>query len=53
VAQELHDLLARWLINHIKRDDADYVSAVKANIVSIIKEKDEQKDVGWFKRFFK
>ncbi len=29
VADELHDMLARWLINHIKLDDADYVGAVK------------------------
>lgn len=53
VAGELHALLARWLVNHIKRDDADYVGAVKANMVTLIAEKEQKKDVGWFKRFFK
>jgi hemerythrin len=53
VAEELYALLARWLINHIKRDDADYVAAVKSIMVGIIAEKEEKKDDGWFKRFFK
>lgn len=53
VTAEIHKMLSNWLINHIKRDDADYVSAVKANMVGIIAEKEKKKDVGWFKRFFK
>ena len=54
VAEELHATLARWLVNHIKRDDADYVAAVKANMVDIIKEKEEKQETkGWFSRFFK
>lgn len=53
VGEELHGLLTRWLVNHIKRDDADYVSAVKANMVGVIKEKEEKKEVSWFRRFFK
>ncbi len=32
VSEELHHLLVTWLINHIKRDDADYVKSVKANM---------------------
>ena len=54
VGEELHGLLTRWLVNHIKRDDADYVSAVKNNMISLIKEKEEKKQTkGWFARFFK
>ena len=53
VAEELHGMLARWLVNHIKRDDADYVSAVKGNMVNVIKEKEAKKETkGWFARFF-
>jgi hemerythrin len=53
VADELHAMLARWLVNHIKRDDADYVGAVKANMIGVIKEKEEKKETGgWFRRFF-
>jgi hemerythrin len=32
VSEELHKMLFTWLYNHIKRDDADYVEIVKANI---------------------
>ena len=53
IGEELHQLLSRWLINHIKRDDADYVSAVKASMVTLIKEKEEKQETGWFRRFFK
>lgn len=54
VADELHGMLSRWLINHIKRDDADYVSAVKATMVDVIKAKEVKAETrGWFSRFFK
>jgi hemerythrin len=57
VADELHSMLARWLVNHIKRDDADYVSAVKGGMIEVIKEKEtapeNKKEGGWFRRFFK
>ena len=54
VADELHGMLSRWLVNHIKRDDADYVAAVKSNMVDIIKEKEVKEEAkGWFSRFFK
>lgn len=53
ISEELHAMLARWLVNHIKRDDADYVGAVKANMQGVIKEKEEkQETAGWFRRFF-
>ncbi len=51
VAEELHTMLARWLINHIKKDDADYVAAVKDSMVGIVQKK--KKEGGWLKRFFK
>lgn len=54
IGEELYGMLSRWLINHIKRDDADYVAAVKANMVNIIKEKEtKQETKGWFARFFR
>lgn len=53
VTAEIHTMLSNWLINHIKRDDADYVSAVKANMIGIIAEKEKKHEVGWFRRFFR
>ncbi len=53
VAENLHQTLTSWLINHIRRDDADYVGAVKANMVGIVNERKKNNDVGWFTRFFK
>lgn len=54
VADELHGMLSRWLVNHIKRDDADYVAAVKTNMIDIVKEKEvKQETKGWFSRFFR
>ncbi len=32
VSKALNSLLVTWLFNHIKRDDADYVASVKANL---------------------
>jgi hemerythrin len=53
VAEELHKTLSAWLVNHIKRDDADYVGAVKANMIGIVEEKPKEKpDFGWFRRLF-
>ena len=49
---ELHEDLSKWLINHIQRDDADYVGAVKENMMGIIKENEKKKGKGWFARFF-
>lgn len=53
VGSELNTLLANWLVNHIKRDDADYVGAVKANMIGFIEEKQETEGRSWFKRFFR
>jgi hemerythrin len=54
ISEELHDLLARWLFNHIRNDDAAYVKAVKSNIDSITANKGKN---SWlaksFKKFFK
>lgn len=52
VAEELHNMLVNWLIDHIKRDDMAYVSAVKGNMLKVIAEKDKG-GAGWIKRFFK
>jgi hemerythrin len=52
VALELHRMLANWLVNHIKHDDADYVAAVKGNIDTIIQENNVKSGRGWIKRFF-
>jgi hemerythrin len=52
ISEELHAMLARWLVNHIKRDDADYVSAVKAHTKPEEKPTEEKKQIGWFRRLF-
>ncbi|MDX8273037.1 hypothetical protein SLK22_17700, partial [Acinetobacter pittii] len=38
--------------NHIQHDDADYVGAVKENMMGIIREKEKKKGKNWFARFF-
>ena len=49
IAAEIEKLLSSWLVNHIKRDDADYVSSVKAHLAG-------KKEGGWLgkalKKFF-
>lgn len=53
VTAEIHTMLSNWLINHIKRDDADYVSAVKANLAKMAPSKSESRaNQGWFRRLF-
>jgi hemerythrin len=52
IAAELHAMLARWLINHIKQDDADYVSTVKANMAPTMVVSEEKKKTGWFRKLF-
>ena len=52
IEHELHEVLSKWLINHIQHDDADYVGAVKQNMIGIIKEKEQKKGKNWFARFF-
>lgn len=52
IADELYDVLSRWLFNHIRNDDCAFAPAVKARM----KELDKQ-NAGWLgqllKRFFK
>lgn len=47
VADELHGLLVRWLIQHIQNDDAAYVGAVKQQMQALVEEKHES---GWLSR---
>jgi len=53
VSDGLHQMLTSWLINHIKRDDADYVGAVRVSMEQIVNDRKKNNDDGWFKRFFK
>jgi hemerythrin len=54
ITEEFFDVLKRWLINHIQRDDAAYVSPVKAHFDSITKQEhgvDDAKSQGsWLSR---
>ena len=52
IAAELHNMLSRWLVNHIKHDDADYVSVVKANMKLDIEPTEEKKQTSWFRKLF-
>ena len=52
IEEELHQILTKWLINHIQHDDEDYVGAVKENMQNIIREKEKKKGKNWFSRFF-
>ncbi len=52
IANELHTLLSSWLIKHIRRDDADYVAAVKASMMNIVAERQQREGGGWLRRFF-
>ena len=52
IEAELHEVLSKWLINHIQQDDADYLGAVKENMMGIIKEKEQKRGKNWFARFF-
>lgn len=50
ISEELNNLLVTWLFNHIKRDDADYTAAVKANLRQ---GELESKKKGFFSRLFR
>ena len=43
IESELNDVQEKWLINHIQHDDADYVGAVKENMMGIIRENEKKK----------
>jgi hemerythrin len=47
IAEQLHGMLKTWLVHHIMRDDSAYVSAVKANIKSLVEDKTA---TGWLHR---
>jgi len=50
VAEELKGLLGRWLFNHIRNDDANYVEAVKATMHELTR---DQGHGGWLSRSMK
>ena len=50
IAVEMHQLLGRWLINHIQKDDRHYVDSVKAKMVGVVA--DQTKRKGLLARFF-
>lgn len=45
VATELHDMLATWLVHHIKRDDMAYVAEVKGSM-----NLEDKSEAGWLSR---
>lgn len=48
ISDQLLALLRTWLINHIRRDDADYVQVVKENVLQV-EVKPEKK---WWSKLF-
>lgn len=49
ILEELLSLLTRWLLNHIKHDDAGYISSVKPALQGRFRE-DEGAQSGWLGR---
>ena len=61
VAPDIHKLLCSWLINHIKREDLDYVAVVQAyeksksgapNLLDKTRAEPAAARPSWFKRLF-
>lgn len=50
VADELKQLLGRWLFNHIRNDDANYADSVRANLHALTQ---DQARGGWLSRSMK
>jgi len=50
VADELKGLLGRWLFNHIRNDDANYVESVKSSMQELTR---DQSQGGWLSRSMK
>ena len=50
IADELKNMLSRWLVNHIRGDDKAYAETIKRNLA--LRSKDRQHHEGWLKRFF-
>ncbi len=55
IAEEFQNLLKVWLIQHIQRDDASYVKAVKPKMVALLESKEEVEGNkgGWLARSMK
>ena len=51
IAQDLHNVLARWLITHIQTEDRHYVGAVKEKMVGVVADQGRRK--GLLARFFR
>lgn len=51
VTAELHNLLARWLVNHIQKEDHHYAKAVKERMLGQMQ--DQKKKKGLLARFFR
>jgi len=47
IADELKQLLGRWLFNHIRNDDANYAESVRANLHALTR---DQARGGWLSR---
>lgn len=47
VSEELQNFLNRWLVTHIRNDDAGYASAVKSRMRALGQQKQKR---GWFSR---
>ncbi len=47
VTDEILTLLQKWLVNHIQKEDADYVNIVQENMHKIMHKKS-----GWLKKLF-
>jgi hemerythrin len=50
ISNELYQTLCVWLVRHIQRNDKDYASSIKGNMVKNINDKDED---NWFTRTVK
>lgn len=52
IGEELHHFLTRWLLQHIKNDDTDYVAAVKDRMNKVIEDKNSAHGESWIDKFF-
>ena len=50
IAQDLHNVLARWLITHIQTEDRHYVGTVKEKMVGVVADQKRRKSL--LARFF-
>ena len=53
IEAELHEVLSKWLINHIQHDDQDYVDAVRDNMLHYLRSQEQKKGKSWFARWFR